>query len=473
MIKKHKKKIILAIIVVAISLGLFFLTRSSAKRSQDFQNNLIVEKGSISTSVEETGQVASRNIVELGFGPSGVVADVFVEEGSFISRGDVIARLDTRELEAYIKQTQGQIAQASSGLSRVSDIYNIDVQQKMLENTELDLELAKAKYDKYLDINDYNLEKSFLALEIRELMYDLSNETEYYLSKERREAVDFHEDMATGQEDIVNAQYKRNLYSQETQTELEDINKDIAKLDHNIAVLELQNFEDDMGSQLEKLEKGFEISKIQLEQTQKNRSYDIRLYNGQIMQAQGAYEIAKYNLEKASIVAPFDGVVTRLPFKSGQMALPQGGDTVEIVDMKDLKINVGINEVDIVDIKVGQKSFVDFDGIPDEKFDGEVAKIYPGPKVIDGVVVYSVDVRFAANEKVFLGMTANVEIITEEKDDALSIPIIAVVYKDNKRYVRIKSGDDKIEMREITIGIQSDTDVEIVSGLTEGETIVY
>jgi len=116
---------------------------------------------------------------------------------------------------------------------------------------------------------------------------------------------------------------------------------------------------------------------------------------------------------------------------------------------------------------------ITLDAFPDYKFLGKVIKIDPAETIIQGVVYYKVTVGFDEPDKrMKSGMTANVDIITETKENVLAVPQGAVLAKDGQKMVRILEGKDIKEVK-VETGIRgSRGEIEILSGLKKGDRVI-
>jgi len=135
-------------------------------------------------------------------------------------------------------------------------------------------------------------------------------------------------------------------------------------------------------------------------------------------------------------------------------------------------IKVNIYEGDIIKVKVGDRASISLTAIPDLTFGGEVVAIDPAETIMNDVVYYEVTIALGENiDGIKQGMTADITIETNRKENVLAVPKGAVEKIDGKTIVKVlKNG--KAEDREIIVGLKGDDLVEVVSGLAEGEKIV-
>jgi RND family efflux transporter MFP subunit len=185
-------------------------------------------------------------------------------------------------------------------------------------------------------------------------------------------------------------------------------------------------------------------------------------------------ESTELNLEKAEIVAPFDGVVTDITITEGKEISTSALATpaISLVDTSGIEMRGFIDEIDIAMVRVGQEANIILDALPDEEVKGEVAFISPVGTILAGVVSYDTTITLE-NPVAELrdGMSATAEVIIERRDDVLSIP---------NRYIRgtlenpmvVVLVDGQQEQKEITLGLSSGINTEVLSGLEEGEELV-
>jgi len=190
--------------------------------------------------------------------------------------------------------------------------------------------------------------------------------------------------------------------------------------------------------------------------------------------AELSLESAELNLEKAVIVAPFDGVVADITITEGKeiSAAALATPAISLVDTSKIEMRGFIDEIDIAMVQLGQEVNIILDALPDEEVKGSVVFISPVGTIIAGVVSYDTTITLK-NPVAELrdGMSATAEVIIERHDDVLSIP---------NRYIRgttenpmvVVLVDEQEEEREITLGLTDGINTEILSGLDEGEKVI-
>lgn len=183
--------------------------------------------------------------------------------------------------------------------------------------------------------------------------------------------------------------------------------------------------------------------------------------------AKGANELAYWQeIYKATpLVAPLDGLIISRSLVPGQVV--QSTETVFIMSDR-LIAQADLDETDLGKIKLDQKAEVTLDGFPKERLSGKVYKIAYDSVTVNNVTTYKVDVEF---EKIpeFLrsGMTANVKFLIDQKENILLIPEETV---QNQNTVLVTDGKTQI-LRAVKLGASDGQNVEVLSGLSEGEII--
>ena len=228
----------------------------------------------------------------------------------------------------------------------------------------------------------------------------------------------------------------------------------------------------------------------------------------QVDQANAYVTQAKDDLDQTKILATMNGKVTRLNKEAGEMAVGstfQEDVILEISDMSKMEVLVNIDETDIIDIHIGDTAEIEIDAIPDTLFRGNVSEIahsatIRGQGTQEQVTSFEVKILLIGQDNRFRpGMSSTVDIITETREDALTIPIQSLTVRnikeesegeekpkdENKEVVFVlknKNEEGKIEgadkgdliaiQQEVKVGISSDTHFEVLEGLSEEDYIV-
>jgi len=191
--------------------------------------------------------------------------------------------------------------------------------------------------------------------------------------------------------------------------------------------------------------------------------------------ANAALEFSRVQLSYATIKAPISGVIASVTTQEGEtVAAGLNAPTfVTIIDLSRLQVDAFVDETDIGRVKVGQKALFTVDTYPDKEFTGKVKAIYPKAIIQANVVNFDVVIEINGPNIELLrpDMTTSVTIYQEEKKGVLTIPRAAVIKEGSSKYVLVKQDSGTFEKKAIKTGMQSGSDVEVVSGLNEGDII--
>jgi RND family efflux transporter MFP subunit len=190
--------------------------------------------------------------------------------------------------------------------------------------------------------------------------------------------------------------------------------------------------------------------------------------------AELSLESAELNLEKAVIVAPFDGVIADITITEGKdvSAAALSAPAVSLVDASEIEMRGFIDEIDIAIVNVGQAANITLDALPDEEVKGSVAFISPVGTTLAGIVIYDTTITLENPvDELRDGMTATAEVIIERRDDVLFIPNRALHGTWENPWVLVLV-DEQVEEREITLGLTNGINTEVLSGLEQGEKVV-
>ena len=224
---------------------------------------------------------------------------------------------------------------------------------------------------------------------------------------------------------------------------------------------------------------------------------------------------ARDNLSRTTIYAPMDGTISLLSVELGERVVGTqqmtGTEILRVANLNNMEVEVDVNENDIVKVNIGDTTIVEVDAYLKKEFKGivtEIANSAAGALAADQVTNFKVKVRILEESYSDLtkgkpesyspfrpGMTATVDVITDKREKSVSVPISAIVIKTDTSSVK-RSYDSKIEidrskpvnedkfecvfvneagkakLRVVKTGIQDDTNIEIISGLKEGDEII-
>jgi HlyD family secretion protein len=188
---------------------------------------------------------------------------------------------------------------------------------------------------------------------------------------------------------------------------------------------------------------------------------------------ESAVQAVWVKLAKNSLRSPIDGIITKQDAKKGAIV---GANEIVASVMSEGKFEIEalVVEADIANLETGDKATLLLDAYgEDALFEAVVIKIDPAAELFEGVANYRITLAFIKDdERIRAGMTADLDIITAERKNVISIPQRAVIFKDNKKTVRLLEKD---VLREVGVetGITGGRGlIEIVSGVGEGDMVV-
>ncbi|MFJ5250200.1 macrolide efflux RND transporter periplasmic adaptor subunit EtsA [Serratia liquefaciens] len=216
--------------------------------------------------------------------------------------------------------------------------------------------------------------------------------------------------------------------------------------------------------------------------------------NARIVQAQIEVDKKKVDLSYTRILAPMDGIVIAVITQQGQTvnANQSAPTIVKLAQLDVMTIKAQISEADITRVTQGQKAYFTIFSEPDKKYDATLRTVELAPESImkddslsgggsasgsgsaNASVYYNalLDVPNPQN-RLRIAMTAQVSLLLGEAKNTLLVPIQAVHKNaDKKQQVQVLTGDNRVEIREVTTGITNNVDIQILSGLKVGEHVV-
>ncbi|WP_074409661.1 MULTISPECIES: efflux RND transporter periplasmic adaptor subunit [Aquimarina] len=230
-----------------------------------------------------------------------------------------------------------------------------------------------------------------------------------------------------------------------------------------------------------------------------------------VRSAQATVNEAKDNLSRTTIYAPMTGTISKLSVELGERVVGTqqmaGTEIVRVANLSNMEVEVDVNENDIVKVSIADSTIVEVDAYLKKQFKGivtEIANSAENAVSADQVTNFRVKVRILEESYADLlegksenyspfrpGMTATVDVITDKRKDIIGVPISSIVIKNDTSDVKKISSKDEIssetnkkfecvfvkngetaKLRVIKTGIQDDSNIEITSGLKEGDEVI-
>lgn len=500
-----KRFLIILLVVVILggaifAFGAFRARQARADALANLQTDVAV-RGSLIATVGATGVVRSSQSAVLTWQTSGTIDEVNVRVSDSVEAGQqlaairlttlpqnvILARADLVNAQQALDNLQNTALQEAQALKAVED-----AQQALddAQNPELQQALAlQAIADALKSVKNAERQLTIVTTAADQASIDAQKAQVILAENALDRAKDQFEPYADKPEDnLVRANLQANLSraQQNYDAAVRQLNAllstgdplDIAVAEANLetARAKLQQAERDY----ERVKDGPSAAEIalleaQLDDAQENYT-DIQ--DGpdpdDLAAAEARVAAAQATLDSAFITAPFNGVLSEVPVKPGDLVSP-GTVAFKLDDLSRLFVDVEVSEVDINRVKVGQDAVLFFDAVLAAEYHGKVTEVALVGTTVQGVVSFKVTVELLdADENVRPGMTAGVNLVVSQLDDVLLVPNRAVRVLDGERVVYIVNEETGLPVSlPIELGSSSDTHSEVVGGdLSEGDKIV-
>lgn len=452
------KKVITWILVLvvlggAVGGGLWWRARQMAAQDPSGQilRSAQVVRGDLEITVAASGSVVSNRRMELAFRSPGTVQAIHVQEGEWVTAGQVLAELDRAPFERALRQAELALDQASLSLEQISR-----------PATEEELRLAELA-----------VQQAAQAMQAARASQQLA-ETQSGLSV--RDAIDIR--------DRAEKAYEETLERLE-QLALPDYHAAPAEAAYqeaegNIGVVQVKGeyqIQAARGQWLAAYNSQLRARR-ELERLKAGAApEDLRQAELQLELAELRRDEAQAALDATVLRAPFAGVVAAVLSEEGALT-PANAPILVLLDTSSYTIDLLVDEIDIGKVSEGQKATVVLDAYPGTQLDGSVQWVNIVPTSAAGVVAYTVRVRMMDHPDVSIrqGMTASVSIHTTRIEDVLLVPNWAVRTDQSTRetylYCYCLRDDGRLERVIIETGERNDMFTVVRAGLEEGTTVV-
>jgi len=392
----------------------------------DSQQLVEVMRGDLIVSVSGSGNIVVSNEANLTFGSGGKIARIYVDEGDEVSKGKLLAELDTGPLELTLAQAQAALDQAKYALEKAKEPVSED-----------DIESAEAAVNAAED----NLEFTAWMLDQAEDLEDAAEDALYQAKQGGNPT-----EIATAEAALA-----------EAEAAAEQWRTQVSAAEASLIAAE---------AQLEAMLDAPDESAIIAAESQ-------------VKAAEQALAEAQKQLNETSIIAPFDGVVADVYAEEGDVIpspamMLQPPTILHLIDLSVMELEVEVDEIDIAEVELGQRAIIEVDALPNIQLEGEVQYIATLSNIMGGVVLYDVTISFDVPQdyNIKIGMSATADIILEERSGALLVPDRAIQQDSQGNPIVKVIVNEEVEERPVVIGISDGFDTEIVDGLNEGEVVL-
>ncbi len=439
-LKMKKKFIILgALGVIVLAGGVWAYKHFTPKTTTTTNTTAQAKLADIQKVITATGTASFLDPVPIYFQADGKIITLNVKAGDQVKKGQVLAQLSTTNLEQTVEQKQVALLQAQANLEKIYDEYS-DLTMKQAQ-----VQLEKAKVA--LTAAQQDADPAYLANQV-------------YLAEQK---------VLNCSNTLAKAQLSGNTSSiQSAQAALSQAQAELTSAQN------LQN----SGAAQALLAAQTEVDAAQNAvdlQALGPKSSDLKLAQANINQAQAALDAANKDLSEATLVAPIDGIITEVSAKENQNVTTESAIMTIAAGQDSLQIDTSVDQADISQVKVGQKTDITLDSTPDEHISGTVSQIAPVGKTTSNVTTFDVTILLdSPSPLLYASMSTNVSIILEEAKGVLSVPSEAVQTRRDSKGVLIPGSGSNTAPQFVTVetGLDDGTNIEIKSGLTEGQEVI-
>ncbi|HSJ58393.1 MAG TPA: efflux RND transporter periplasmic adaptor subunit [Anaerolineae bacterium] len=409
---------------------------------QAAREEIVVEPGTLLAMVNATGNILPAQQTTLSFRSAGRVAEVLVEEGEAVRAGQALARLETTDLGYAVSQAELALATAQTQLLRLQQgpsAYDRAAAEASLESARASYRrLVAGPTEEEIKIARANLDQAEATLAQAQAAYDqVADRPDVGLLPQSLQL-----EQATIAYETARANFELATRDP-SQAEISAARSAIAQAEAALA----------------RVDEGVQAEEIQLAQLQ-------------VEQAQLSLDQAHHQLENSVLEAPHDGTITLVGVREGELS---GGQPAFILaDLSSYHVDVMVDEIDIARVQAGQPVTLTLDALPGTALRGEVAQIADAAQIDTGVVSYKVTVSLSPGDAPLrAGMTANVDIITERREEVLLVPnrFIRIDRTTGQTFVD-KLVDGTVQTFEVQTGLRDETYSEVLAGIEAGDIVV-
>ena len=367
-----------------------------------------VERGNLRNTVTATGALQAVTTVQVGSQASGTISALYADFNSVVKKGQVVAQLDPSTAKAQVEQARANLQQAQASLANaraavvnsragVSDAQarglaarsTVQNNQAGVSSAQANVAVLKAQQDDALSLLKQQ-ESLLKAGVIAQRDYDVAM-TAYKTAEAR-------------------------------------YNQAVAQLDQ--AKLTEQSAS---SAGIAQSQAAIEQSQAQVQQSQAQ----VQQAAAQVQQAQAALSLAEVNLSHTTITSPIDGIVVSRDVNVGQtVAASLSAPTLFTIanDLTQMQVIANIDQADIGLVEQAKSVKFTVDAFPGKEFDGKIAEMRLNPVNVQNVVTYNVVINVENPEqKLKPGMTANLTITIDERNDVLKVPNSALRFTPQDR----------------------------------------
>ncbi len=468
-LKNKTVRLVIVLLVGSIAYGLFF------RGTKDVQEIIVVHPADFLQQVSVSGTVTPTKDVQIATPQGGVVTTVPVKVGDIVAKGTLLFSIDTKTLRSQL-------------LSARADV---DLKRAEIQNTKTSVEQVTREQDALVE----NAHQTLLSADLVSVPGTSSYTVSPPLIFGRY----------TGTEGTYQIQIRRAPHDQPSDPTYEVRafrleNKVVSQILKNeptpfgtlgLSISfpdKIDDYEDTKWFVTIPNKKGahyvanssaytnaLETRMRMITDAKADLAQDsgTSVLEAQLARAEATVAGILADIAERSPTAPFAGIITTVDAKVGE-TITSGKPAVSMISTGTFQVESYIPEVNIALISVGDTATVTLDAYgADTTFPATVVSIDPAETIKDGVATYRALLQFTdQDQRIKSGMTANIVITTDKRSAVIAIPQGIVISRDGKKFVTVRDGSGTTE-REVTTGaVSSSGQVEIRSGLREGDQVI-
>ena len=477
--KRGRSPMVVAVIVVIGALGALALTRSGGTgAAQGARPTFKARQGPLTISVVESGTIKSLEQVSLKNEVEGQTTMIYlIPEGTRVKKGDLLVELDASRLQDDLIQQQISVDNAEASFIRARE------------------DLAVAKNQAESDISRAELDYQFAIEDVKQ----------YVEGEHPQEVKEAESNITLANEESERAaeqlKWSERLYDEKyishTELEADRLTHNRKQLNYELAVASLRLLQDytskrrvaELESNVDQTEMALERVKLQANADIVQAEADLKAKETELRQQRSKFEKTEGQLAKTKILAPRDGLVVyatsvqgggrhrrREPLEEGQ-AVRERQELIYLPSAESMMAEVQIHESSLEKVRVGLPVRVEVDALPGQPFTGRVAKIAPLPDAQSAwlnpdLKVYPTQIHLdGSHPELRTGMSCRAEIVVEQHDNAMYVPVQAVTRIGTTPTVYVRTGT-AFEPHTVEIGLDNNSMVHVLAGLEPGQEVL-
>ena len=514
--------LILISVVVVVAIGAFGFLRQmvgGSNNSNPGTGLFTVERDDLTITVTESGSTKASQTIDIRsevYGEATIIS--LIPEGTYITQenvnaGKLLVELDSSSLKERLKEEEKGLASDEARLTEEQENYHIQQNQNESDITAAQLAVKFGLMDlqKYLGetVAQKVVEKASLDpnsnFDVTSLLANNDPNDPNSLSggssqqlKQLKDAILLAEGQLEKANDMLEGTQKLHDSNYVSELELKGAELDVERyrIQRESAVEALKLYRRyDFPKEAERYLSDYkeaerELVRMRARARSRMAQAQARLSNAEedVAESREDVQSKRKQVDACTIRAPAPGLVvygtSGEPWRERERGpIQEGGKVyqrqtiISLPNTSEIIVEIRVHETSVDKVRPGQHATITVDAFPDKTFQGEVLKVAPLPDSQQGflnpdVKVYTTKVSMeGSHDSIRPGMSAKVEILVDQLDDVLIVPIQAVVIREGKKLCYVMASDTP-QLRAVSTGAFNDTFVEIISGLEEGDQVL-